>query len=367
MLQTVFAVGIGLDTGVIITPEQFAPRVFLDPNSRIVYDDPTEPGAVPGPELVERLNNYAFEGESIYWEVMVWDKNGVPEKVEDVYVKVAPYTEGDIEGAWASEDFIEVNCQLSDRTTLCLGEQSVDCEEVWFEGEEELEWNEDTMAWYECHLTVEPRTQTFWHGQYVVGAVAVDLDGWVGQFFEQELWFFNPEIALGLDGTINFGTVRPGGVFKSSTVALTNNAEEGSGVLLDMFIAGKDFYDPAHQGTMCPTSNVLLLNGPDGILGNADDAFRYYASQGAYNTCENNYADDECYDAINHYMDGAGSPVFNNYGRIIESLTLLGPYPAGNVLSPGADMSLNFKLKLPEPCNGGPFTEGSILFFGEAI
>jgi hypothetical protein len=108
---------------------------------------------------------------------------------------------------------------------------------------------------------------------------------------------------------------------------------------------------------MCPTSNVLLL-----------DNFRYYASQGAYNTCDNPTADAECYAAINHYMDGAGAPVFNNFKEIIDGpIDFAGYYEAGNVLSPGADMSLNFKLKLPEPCNGGPFTQGRFIFYGEAI
>jgi hypothetical protein len=37
-----------------------------------------------------------------------------------------------------------------------------------------------------------------------------------------------------------------------------------------------------------------------------------------------------------------------------------------NVLSPGAEMALTFKLSLPEPCNGD-FDTGSIFFWGEAI
>ena len=354
MLQTVFAVGVGLNTGIVITPEQFAPRVFLLPDSRIVLDDPTEPGPITGPgyELYERINNYAFEGEAIVWDILVWDKNGVPEKIEDVYVKLAPYHGGNIESAWASENFIEVNCNYDGQ----VGEYDHRFPEgTWYEGEEVVEPNSETMAWYTCHLTVE--TAASMQGEYLVGAVAVDLDGLVGQFFEQELWFFNPEIALGFDGTINFGTVRPGGVYKSSTVAITNNAEDGSGVLLDMYLAGTDFYDPSHSGTMCPTSNVLLLSN-----------FKYYASQGAYNTCSHpDRVDAECYVAINHYMDGAGAPAFNNFDQIIKGTIPLGPYWAGNLLSPGADLSLNFKLNLPEPCNGGPFTKGKFMFFGEAI
>ena len=129
-----------------------------------------------------------------------------------------------------------------------------------------------------------------------------------------------------------------------------------------MYIAGTDFYDPTHSGTMCPTSNVLRLSN-----------FRYYASNGAYNTCSYpqvvaGWRDAQCYVGIPYYMDGAGEPGNHNYQRIIDGTILLGgEYPTGDVLSPGADMSLNFKLSLPEPCNGGPFTVGQIKFFGEAI
>ena len=36
VLQMVAAVGVGTGAGINIDPEQFAPRVFLDPNSRVV-------------------------------------------------------------------------------------------------------------------------------------------------------------------------------------------------------------------------------------------------------------------------------------------------------------------------------------------
>jgi hypothetical protein len=362
MLQAAVAVGVGGNLGVIITPEQFAPRVFMDPNSRIVLDDPTEPGAMTGDGeiMYERINNYAFEGESISWDVMVWDKNGVPEKLSDVYVKVAPTVCGGITQACDSVNYIEANCAASQRQGLCLGKHGYSaaveidgCDKVWYEGEEDLQWNAETMGWYTCTLTVE--TPVTMHGEYALSAVAVDLDGLSGQFFEQELWFFNPEIALGFDGSLNFGTVRPGGVYKSSTLTIENQAEFGSGVLLDMFVAGTDFYDPAHAGTMCPTSNVLKLEN-----------FRYYASQGAYNTCLNAGTDAECYDTINYYMDGAGAPGNNNYGRIIDGPSV-GPYPLGNIMTPGSELSMNFKLALPEPCNGASFTQGKFMFFGEAI
>ncbi len=343
MLTSVMAVGVGTDVGIEITPEQFAPRVWMDPSTRAVYDDYTEPGQVSdgGEDLVERVENYAFTGEQIFWQVFVWDKNGV-EKIDDVYVRLSESIN--------SPDYIEANCREADRRGL----PDFDI----FEGEEEIEdWNSDTMRWYDCRVTVEPQ----WHGEYYVAAVATDLNGLWDEFAENEFWFMNPVIALGLSGSLNFGVVRPGATVLSDTLVLTNNAEAGSGVLLDMFIAGTDFYDETHSGAACPDSNVLRLTN-----------FRYYASNGAYNTCghsgdgDADPADAECYVGIPYYMDGAGAPGNNNYGEIIEGPNL-GPYETGNILSPGADMSLNFKLSLPEPCNGGPFTAGEIKFFGEAV
>jgi hypothetical protein len=341
LLSSVVAVGVGTGVGVVIEPEQFAPRVFMNPVSRVVLDDYNEPGAVTGgeEEMYERVENYAFEGEQIVWDVLVWDKNG-KEKIEDVYVRLSESIN--------SADFIEANCDLDDASSSLR-----ELEGMIYEGEEMIQYNIDTMQWYTCTLTVE--TPASMHGEFFTAAVATDLNGLWDEFAENELWFFNPVVALGLSGSLNFGVVRPGATVLSDTLVLTNNAESGSGVMLDMFIAGTDFYDPSHSGAMCPTSNVLRLGN-----------FMYYASSGAYNTCDNPGADAQCYDEIPYYVDGAGDPGNNNMQHIIQQ-AVGGPYFLGNVLSPGADMSLNFKLSLPEPCNGGPFTDGEIRFFGEAV
>ena len=343
VLQSVLAVGVGTGVGVVIEPEQFEPRVFLDPNTRLVYDDYTEPGAVSGGQelMIERIENYAFEGEQIIWEVLVWDKNGV-EKISDVYVEMKQTVQ--------TEGYPEANCRESQRIDLGALYGQI------YEGEEMIEWNPLTMRWYSCEFTVE--TPQSMHGEYVITPVAVDLFGLVGRSAESELWFLNPIIALGISGGLNFGVVRPGAVVLSDTLTITNNAEFGSGVLLDMFIAGTDFYDPSHSGAACPDSNVLRLS-----------AFEYYASLGSYNTCAHTAgADAQCYVSIPYFVDGAGDPGNNNMQRIVDGTPMaFGVYPAGNVLSPGADMSMNLKLSLPEPCNGGPFSDGEFKFFGEAI
>ena len=71
-------------------------------------------------------------------------------------------------------------------------------------------------------------------------------------------------IALAIEGDLAFDNVRPGTDSYSDTILVGNDADEGSGVLLDMFITGTDFYDSSSSGTRCPTTNQLSL-----------DAFRY--------------------------------------------------------------------------------------------
>ena len=364
MLLLVMATAIAVDTessfGITISPEPFEPRVFLDPNTRIVYDDYTEPGAITdgGEEMIEREHNYAFEGEQIIWEVLVWDKNS-DDKIEDVYVAVQNTTEtGDF------IDFIEADCYRTSRFGLGITTVNTTTETpaLWYEGEEEIVWNDETMDWYQCELTVE--TPASMNNEHWVTIVAEDLDGGFGYVTEEEYWFLNPTVALGITGSIAFGEVRPGATVKSSALLVGNAAQTGSGVMLDMFVAGTDFFDPSNSGTMCPTSNVLLLG-----------QFSYYATSGAYNTCLHpgdagavGPADAECYVGIPYYMTGAGGAANNNMMRVIDGTTplLFAEYPPGNVLSPGAEMTVTFKLALPEPCNGGSFSDGSLTFRGEA-
>jgi len=225
-------------------------------------------------------------------------------------------------------------------------------------GEEELEdFNSGTMGWYTCTFTVE--TPDSMHGEYFITAEAEDNSGLLGTTDENEYWFLNPEIAIVVDGSIGFGTVRPGTNAYSGTVTVQNDAEQGSGVLLNMFISGTDFYDPDSSGAKCPTSNVLSLSN-----------FAYYATNDNYHTLqghsrENLAGGSEGYYKIPYETGNKGDrlPIIEGAGTLI-----LGgkEYEAGNVLSPGAEIALTFRLALPEPCNGD-FTDGQIYFWGEAI
>jgi hypothetical protein len=344
MVLSVIPGVLAADTGLSITPdittEDFAPLVWQC-DDRIVFDDNTEPGRVsPGEtELIERINNYAFEGEQVQWTVLVMDKNGI-DKVTDVYATI-----GSSQG---EENDIEVNCH---RTSGVEGSISDSCNARILE-EKITKFDARVMAYYECTLTVE--TSDSMYGEYWVTVEAMDLDGLVGTMDENEYWFLNPVIALAIDGDLTFEDVRPGTSSYSSTLLVENDADDGSGVMMDMFISGSDFYDSSSSGAMCPDSNVLRLEN-----------FAYYTVNGAYSTRDDARSDAEGYVPVEY---GIG---FNNPDPFYDSHEMLqvqkvGPYYTANLLAPGAEMAVTFRLDLPEPCNGD-FDTGSLYFWGEAV
>jgi len=349
LLPAVVAVSTGGSTTPLIEVEQFAPRVWLC-DSRVVLDDATEPGRVSqdGKKLVEREYNYAFEGEQIQWLVLVMDKNKIDQNI-DVYATV-----GSSQG---EGNDIEVNC-------LRVGNQpdAFDSCNARID-EEHLTFDDSVMDYFECTLTVE--TPESMYGEYWITVEAQDGEGNMGTMDENEYWFFNPVIALSLEGTLTFDNVRPGTDSYSDTLLIGNDADAGSGVMLDMFISGTDFYDSSSSGARCPTTNQLGLN-----------YFRYFATNGAYSTAGDDEVDvpagrgDRNKDAEGYVNIGYGIG-FNNPDPFYDAFEILqdqkvSPYYTANVLAPGAEMALTFKLSLPEPCTGN-FDTGAIYFWGEAI
>jgi hypothetical protein len=328
----------------------------VESRGRVVLDDDVEPGrhncseiklnpssySLIERELCERKGNYAFEGESITWDVLVFDKNGI-EKIRDVFVTI-----GTDQG---SGNDIEANCildeVLSDRDKI---RNSCNARIL----EEELDYvSDNTAAYYTCILTIE--TPESMYGEYFITVEAEDLDGLSGTMDENEYWFLNPVIALEIDGDLAFENVRPGTMSYSDTIIITNDADSGSGVILDMFISGTDFYDSSSSGAKCPVSNSLDLEN-----------FRYFATNGAYSTVDDGRSDVEGYVPI-MYGIGFNDPTpFYNSHEIIQTLGGFGGYYFANHLTPGSDMALTFRLDLPEPCNGD-FDTGDIFFWGEAI
>jgi hypothetical protein len=337
VLPMVMAADVQSSIGVDISTEDFAPIVWMCDN-RVVYDDAVEPGVTPGEKLIEREQNYAFEGESIKWTVLVMDKNGV-EKINDVYATI-----GDEQG---EGNDIEVNCNKISKTQV---DETCNARIL----EEKVTWNPEVMEYYECTLTVE--TQESMYGEYWITVEALDNDGLMGTMDENEYWFLNPNIYLSVEGDLVFEDVRPGTVSYSDTLLVGNDADDGSGVKLNMFIAGTNFYDSDSSGAMCPTSNVLDLSN-----------FRYFATNGYYSTANVGGVGPYAADAEGYMGIPDGERITD--AKEIIGTEIYGPSivsDIGNELTPGSEMALTFKLALPEPCNGD-FDTGSIYFWGEAI
>lgn len=402
VLPTIMAVSVGTGIGIDVTTEEFAPLIWQC-DSRVIWEDCVEEGREGKCEfdqfvwdqdgqvsdgdngvLSERIENYAFEGEQIQWKVLVMDKNKI-EEIQDVVATI-----GDVQGVGND---IEVECA---RSTWQPEQIPNSCEARILE-EKLTEFDPDTMAFYECVFTVE--TPESMYGEYFLTVEAISVDG-EATMDENEYWFLNPIIALTVDGDVEFEDVRPGTVSYSSTILVGNDADEGSGVLMDMFISGTDFYDPIDSGAKCPTTNQLKLSnnirsqasiqdqgsgtdysaphhdldcqaGVEGLDTHNADHLCYYATNGAYSTAYAANADAEGYVPI-VYGDIFSRDFYNDAEIISQGendgvLEINGiDYHAGNVLSPGAEIALNFKLGMPEPCVGD-FSTGDIFFWGEAI
>lgn len=339
VMPLVLATGVGTGVGVSITTEKFEPLIWMCDN-RVFTDDTIQPQAG-----VARVNNYAFEGESISWTVLVMDKN----KIEEISEVVG--TVGSTQGVGND---VEVECKRVTGIAFILPNCNARI------GEESLTGttlDAATQAYYDCRLTVE--TEASMHGPYFITVEAKDLTGLSSIMDENEFWFLNPTIALSIDGTLEFNDVRPGTDAYSQTLLVGNDAEADSGVVLDMFVSGTDFYDPSSSGAACPTTNQLALAN-----------FRYFATNGAFTSAPlvacgtpgnvRAAADAEGYVGI------ARGERIDQACEIMGNDLFLGAANPGNTLTPGSEIALTFKLSMPEPCVGD-FSEGQIYFWGEAI
>jgi hypothetical protein len=368
VLPVVLGNDVGVGIGVSIGTEDYAPNIWMC-DSRVVLDDNTEPGRVTTQGictdpafnndeagcvgagetftevLVERESNYAFEGEQISYKVLVKDKNGI-QKISDVFG-----TLGSVQGAGNQ---IEVNCVEDLDTDTVLPSCNA---RILEEKLESTDFEASTMRYYDCTLTVE--TAASHAGEHWFTVEAMDLDGLSDTVDENEYWFFNPVIGLDVTGDLTFSNVRPGTQSYSDTLLVENAAEDRSGVRMDMFVSGTDFYDSASSGAACPTTNQLSLG-----------QFAYFATSGAYSSEDDVRAgadpEGENYVPIG-YATGFNNPTpFYGAFEIIQTSADPAVYSNGNVLTPGAEIAMTFRLDLPEPCNGD-FDTGSINFWGEAI
>ena len=388
----VFAAGSGGSLGGSIGVEEFEPLVFQCDN-RVLIDDDVQPWRITdrhSSPMIERNQQYLFDGERYQVDVLVFDKNKIQDDMVDLVL------EGEERNC--EVQCVDGTCELANCEPF-LGTRTVNCVETTIsditpcnariDEEEITEFDDKTMQAYTCSVDILDSEHMY--GTYWLGVRATSgLTDAEGEYDEIARWFINPIISLSVDGDLDFTDVRPG-TASYSTVLLENTAE--GGVLLDMFITGSDW--PAADADMGRCQNVdykgdVLTNTVNYIpLG----AFRYYSENGAFSTRDDagnqgglsgfynsgfdRVKDAEGYVNINRQLNAGFEEAMFDDAEIIQANAV--SLPAGglssnaylaNILYPGsAGMSLTFRLNLPEPCYGEyeSGTDGSIFFWAEAI
>ena len=177
-----------------------------------------------GGTVINRLNNYAFEGEAFYYDVKVTDADGA----------------SDIK-------FVDV----------ALDGSVVSCSQYY---------SGTTWRKYECWYSVEP----FRHGNFDLKVRASDKQG-ASVETSAAIWFLNPTITLSVSEDLVLPKGPSGSTKTSNTISITNDGE--GGVVANMQIKGTDLYDGSSGGALCPSSNQLSLSN-----------LKYYAEIGTYDS-----------------------------------------------------------------------------------
>ncbi|MDD5193626.1 MAG: hypothetical protein PHF67_03500 [Candidatus Nanoarchaeia archaeon] len=407
VMPIVFAAGSSGSLGGSIGVEEFPPMVFQC-GDRVLIDDDVQPwritdrhtGNLP---MLERNQQYLFEGERYQVDVLVFDKN----KIQDDMVDLVLEGEERCSLTCGANNTCIRDCEQFDDVmincvpTTCSTAQFASCN-ARIDEEQLTTCNPATMQMYTC--TIDVLDSEHMYGLYWLKVRAESaLTGEEGEYAEIARWFINPIISLSVDGDLDFSDVRPG-TASYSNVLLENTAE--GGVLLDMFITGKDWPSADAELGRCllvesdgsphlPATYVNYLP-----LG----AFSYYTENGAYSTRDDllndndDYGsaalerafsftdtnDDEGYLNIHRQVNAGFEEAMFDEAEIIQAepnsidLDDSGAVPCtsghcvypSNILYPGsAGMSVTFRLMLPEPCYGNFESEsdGSIFFWGEAI
>jgi len=347
--------GIGGTIGV----EDFAPIVWQC-GDRVVWDEEIQPWRMSGQdeEMLERTSNYIFTGETYMVDVVIFDKNKIQDVVADLILDADLTTPG---------HDIEANCvptSAPSRTEFLECGAKIDEEVI-------TTFDSATMKAYTCTINIPDVS-----GEYWMSAKAV-RDTQEGSINEFSKWFLNPSISLSVEGSVDFGSnIRPGTTSYSPTVQVKSTSQ--GGVLLDMFVTGKDWY---------PTGSNLgrCWNEEAGQLVNylPLSAFSYYAEQGAYSTRDEATPKDTGYSSVIRAVDSEGYVNINkliNEGfeeKMFDDAEIIQAggkvvankgYNANTISSGTMGISMTFKLDLPEPCYGN-FNAGTDGFtlWGEAI
>ena len=341
---------------------------------------------------VERLYNYAFEGERIVWWVLIRDLNGI-EDVREVVVTVCENATMNCSNPpqdWVGNP-LEAACDKDNITDM-----------AFYVGTGAMVYDPNIMASYRCEFTVEP--YEVMNGTYYLFVQVEDSTRQQTVADIAQIWYLNPTITVTVNNSIDFGIVNPGDTVYSSPISIRNDADPASNVRLDMFISGTDFYDPTHSHAKCPTTNRLRLNSGGSttdyvlnatnlwVLGNQThcDVVGNRSTEGDGMTGAG--IDFLCYRAItsanarhtgndfNRRDGGAGyvgipyetgnkddrAPIISS-SNFAHTISYGGVrYLRGNVLAPGDFMTITFRMMVPQPCIGD-FNSGKLFFWAEPI
>jgi hypothetical protein len=286
--------------------------------------------------------NYVFEGETVDYYVLVRDVDGTSD-IDSVQLVV----DGSAVGACAKAPSTCIN---SSTTITAFGAGSM---------------NTSTDQVYICKLIVP----SWLNGEKEVKVQVTDKRGSAGcnpviiPGVEADLTFFNPELKLTLTGSgvVNFGTVTPGSIATSNSIYLKNGGSNSSnaGVVMDMYIASDDYFtDPSNGAAICPTGNGIKY-----------DRFSYYATKGSLNSGANN----NTWNGLgknNTTFCKANLDEFTNLtshsGNIGDMCRVINWIKGGSLLTEGSEMSITFRLNVPNPCSGN-FNKGKFHFAGKVV
>lgn len=329
-----------INADIKITDNQFEPNVWMCDN-RIVLDGGDYPGRVSGQDenLIERINNYGFEGEQIGWLVLVMDLDGI-NNIDDVYTATKTNIDSSSIKSVSCEKIYDIDTEIPASCNARIGEDEIS------------EFDENYMSYYSCKYVI-PDFDTL-HGQRWITVEVKDKEKLSAYMSEKEFWYFNPIISLSIDeNNINFNDLKNGKVSYSNNITIKNTVDNNSGVLMDLFISGTDFYDKTNKYSYCDGFNKLSLS-----------RIKYFASNdNGYDTMGISDSDAEGYRSIKK-ADSFSSEFYYSNNLIPKDKRDI--YYFGNFIAPHQETKLNFKIDIPDRCKG-KFDDGSIFIWGEAI
>jgi len=297
--------------------------------------------------ILPERQNYIFDGERLFYFVLVRDRNGVGD-INRTFTQVG-----------GNSNF-ERTCEPIYFNNTCYN--PIDLASFGINN-----FNSTTDQTYVCR--VNPENSTSMKGKMNVSIYSLDYcNSTLVASSQTDYISFNPSATLELTNSmIHFGNVYPGTIATSNSIYLRNkgNNENSSGVIMDIYLASDDYFrdiSSSNATAVCPTGNGLEYS-----------QFSYYATKGSLNSGANDNTfsglgrnvtriNGNCTARTDEFtpMVASSSSVVGDMCRVINWNR------AGSFLTQGAEMSITFRLDVPSNCTGR-FTNGNFHFIGKII